>query len=195
MNRLKPGLVGLSAPSVIAFALFASLASAASWIVAPGTHGLFGAALAIITTAIAAVDLRRFVIPDQLVLVGLLLALFYAATFGEEPAAGVALAFLRGALLACLFLLLRAIYARVRGREGIGLGDVKLAGMAGAWLDADLIPFAIAVAAFAALAAVGVRHWILGRPMRTTSRVPFGFFFAPAIWLAWFAGVMLFASP
>ena len=67
--------------------------------------------------------------------------------------------------------------------------------MAGAWLHADLIPFAIAVAALAALAAVGVRHSILGRPMRTTSRVPFGFFFAPAIWLAWFAGVMLFASP
>jgi leader peptidase (prepilin peptidase)/N-methyltransferase len=194
MTRLKSGPGRVITPSVVAFTLFASLAAAASWIAAPGTQGLFGAALAIITTAIAAVDLRRFVIPDLLVLLGLLLALIYAATFGEEPATAVVLAFLRGALIACLFLLLRAGYARMRGREGIGLGDIKLAGMAGVWLDVDLIPFAIAVAAFAALAVVGVRHWILGQPMRTTSRVPFGFFFAPAIWLAWFAGVVLFAA-
>ena len=47
----------------------------------------------------------------------------------------VGIALLRGAVLALLFLGLRALYRRLRGRDGIGLGDVKLAGVAGAWLD------------------------------------------------------------
>jgi leader peptidase (prepilin peptidase) / N-methyltransferase len=92
-------------------------------------------------------------------------------------------------------LLLRTIYARVRGREGIGLGDVKLAAVAGAWLELDLIPFAIAIAALAALAVMALRQRLLGRPLRAAGRVPFGAFFAPAIWFAWLVDAVLSYPP
>ena len=56
-------------------------------------------------------------------------------------AEAVGFALLRGAVLALLFLGAARRYRRLRGRDGIGLGDVKLAGVAGAWLgwldDAD----------------------------------------------------------
>ncbi len=51
------------------------------------------------------------------------------------------------------------LYRRLRGREGIGLGDVKLAGVAGAWLDWQSIPIAVEIAALAALAVCLVR-WL-----------------------------------
>jgi leader peptidase (prepilin peptidase) / N-methyltransferase len=173
----------------------AALGAIASLWAAPGTRGMLGAALAAIATAIAAVDLRRYVIPDEFVLAGILLALVQAAALDDEPLAAIALAAARGVLLAGLFLLLRAIYARVRGREGIGLGDVKLAAMAGAWLELDTIPFAIAIAALAALMVIAVRQWLLGRRLRAKSRVPFGAFFAPAIWLAWLGETLMFYPP
>ena len=47
----------------------------------------------------------------------------------------VAFTILRGAALALVFLLIRDGYERIRGREGIGLGDIKLGGVAGAWLE------------------------------------------------------------
>ena len=152
----------------------------------PGLRGLLGAGLALVAAAIAVVDARRFIIPDQLSAAGLVLAL--ANAWALAPDAGVeavGLAVLRGAVLALLFFALRAIYRRLRGRDGIGLGDVKLAGVAGAWLDWLSMALAIEVAALAALAFFGLWHLAGGRTVRATSRVPFGVFLAPAIWLAW----------
>src|SRR6266568_4852405 len=86
--------------------------------------------------AIAIVDARWFIIPDQLSAAGFALGLINAAVIAPQEmwqAAGIA--FARGAVLALLFYGLRALYRRLRGRQGIGLGDVKLAAVAGAWLD------------------------------------------------------------
>jgi leader peptidase (prepilin peptidase)/N-methyltransferase len=98
---------------------------------------------------------------------------------------GVAIAILRGTLLALIFFAIRSGYARLRGRQGLGLGDVKLAFVAGAWLDWTMIPIAIQLAAFAALSAYVVWQLAFGRSISATSRMPFGLFFAPAIWICW----------
>ena len=182
-------------PAIAVFAAAAVLAAVISVWVAPGTRGVLGAALALVAIAIAAVDLRRYVIPDEFVAAGVLLAFVQAAALEDEPLAAVAVAALRGVLLAGLFFVLRAIYARVRGREGIGLGDVKLAAMAGTWLEPEAIPFAIAIAALAALVVIAARQRLLRRPLRATSRVPFGAFFAPAIWLGWLVQTALLYPP
>jgi leader peptidase (prepilin peptidase)/N-methyltransferase len=134
-------------------AILAACGVAASIWVAPGLPGYLGAALALTTLAIAIIDARLFVIPDELTAAGFILALVKAAVTEPQAIEAVAFAVLRGALLALLFFALRSGYRRLRGREGIGLGDVKLAGVAGAWLSWLTIPIAVEVAALAALAA------------------------------------------
>ena len=103
----------------------------------------------------------------------------------EAMLQAVAMAVLRGTVLALIFFALRYGYARLRGRQGLGLGDVKLAFVAGAWLDWSMIPLAIQLAAFAALSAYLVRQLVSGRSISATNRMPFGLFFAPAIWICW----------
>jgi leader peptidase (prepilin peptidase)/N-methyltransferase len=100
---------------------------------------------------------------------------------------------LRGIVVASAFLGLREIYRRLRGRQGIGLGDVKLAAVAGAWLDWMMIPIAIEIAALTALAAYAIGQFILRRPFSATARLPFGLFFGPAIWFGWVIQAWLLA--
>ena len=154
--------------------------------------GFLGAGLALAMLAIAVIDWRSFIIPDWLNAVGGSLALMHAAA--QEPEAmlqAVAVAALRGIMLALVFLALRYGYARYRGRQGLGLGDVKLAFVAGAWLDVFMVPVAIQLAVFAALSAYLVRHLVMRQSLSATTRMPFGLFFAPAIWVSWLLEVRL----
>ena len=166
--------------------------AAASMIVVPGGRGLAGAGLACLMIAIAAVDARRFIIPDELTAAALALGLADAAIRHPDGIGeALALAALRGGIVAAAFFGLWALYRRLRGREGIGLGDVKLAGVAGVWLDWPTIPIAVEIAALAALAVCLVRWLALGRAINATTRLPFGTFLAPAIWIAWLGETML----
>ncbi len=163
-----------------------AVAAAASIALVGGVAGWLGAGLALIMFAIAAVDARAFIIPDPLNAAGLVLGLLQAAVLAEEGvSSALAQATLRSAVLALTFFLLRVFYFWLRGRQGIGLGDVKLAAVAGAWLDWTAIPVAIELAAVSALLAFAARHFVLRRPLRATSRLPFGLFLAPSIWVGW----------
>ena len=77
-----------------------------------------------------------------------------------------------------------ALARGLRGVEGLGLGDVKLAAVAGVWLDWADLPAAVELAAVAALATVLYRRW-RGEDLGMQARLPFGAFLAPAIWLCW----------
>jgi leader peptidase (prepilin peptidase) / N-methyltransferase len=157
--------------------------------------GFLGACLAVLMVTIAVIDWRSFIIPDALNAAGFCLGLVHSLV--QQPDGmllAVALAVVRGAALALLFLTIRHGYARTRGRQGLGLGDVKLAGVAGAWLDWSTMPIAIEIAAFAALAIYASWQLVLGRPISATSRLPFGFFFAPAIWICWLIEATLLAQ-
>jgi leader peptidase (prepilin peptidase) / N-methyltransferase len=166
-----------------------------SMVVAPDLHGVMGALLALVALAIAVVDGRHFIIPNELSAAGLVLGLVNAAVQNPDLAfTAIATALLRGAVLALVFLGVRVGYRWLRQRDGIGLGDVKLAAVAGAWLDWITMPIAIELAAVAALAAYCSRQYFLGRSLRPTSRLPFGLFFAPAIWLGWLVETTMLAA-
>ena len=168
---------------------------AASLFIAPDLHGVLGAALALVMLAIAAIDAQHFIIPDELNAAALLLAVVNAVAQDPQMAlTAVASALLRGGVLALCFLALRIGYRRLRRREGIGLGDVKLAAVAGAWLDWLILPTAIEIAAISALAVYAVHRYVLGRPFDPQSRMPFGLFLAPAIWLGWLLQTAVGAS-
>lgn len=162
--------------------------AATLWAV-PGTRGVLGAALAAVMIAVAAVDARHFLIPDKLVLAASGLGFVAVGFDSAEPTYALRIieAALRGLSLALLFLALRAVYYWWRRREGIGLGDVKLAFAAGVWLDWGGMVLAVQISALAALGVIGWRA-ICGHPVSAVTPIPFGLFFAPAIWLAWLIG-------
>jgi leader peptidase (prepilin peptidase) / N-methyltransferase len=181
----------------IAYAVPAAIACSfviASLVAAPGLSGLFGAALGLLMLAVAVADDRAFIIPDKLTIAAFLLALTNAANEGlESMPENIAVAALRGLVLALAFFALREIYLRLRHRHGIGLGDVKLAAVAGAWLDWTLIPVAIEIAALTALILYVASQLVLRRSLSATERLPFGLFFAPAIWFCWLLNAIFFA--
>src|SRR3981081_65283 len=125
---------------------------AASVLLLPDARGVAGGGLALLMIAIAVVDARRFIIPDELTIAALALGFVHAALQDTDAIMpSLATAALRGAVLALAFWGLRSAYGRRRGREGIGLGDVKLAGVAGVWLDWATMPVAVEIAGAGAL--------------------------------------------
>ncbi len=187
----------MRAAHIVAFATAAtSISIIATVALVPDSRGLWGAGLAVLMVAIATVDARLFIIPDELTAAAVALGLAYAAVQDSDIwLEAVAWSLLRGAVPALLFFGVRAGYRRWRGREGIGLGDVKLAAVAGVWLDWPTIPVAIEIAAVAAIGTYLTMHFCFRRPVRRTTRLPFGFFLAPAIWLAWIAETTLLLYP
>jgi leader peptidase (prepilin peptidase)/N-methyltransferase len=176
----------------IAFAIVSSAAAVASIVAVPDVRGGLGAGLALTMGAIALHDARRFIIPNVLNAIALALALAHAVAL--DPGAAVvqiALALARGAVAGGTFLAIKLGYRWLRGREGIGMGDVKLAGVAGVWLDWFAILVAVEIAVVAALGAHIVRHMVMKRPLRAASVLPFGLYLAPAIWVAWFVETVL----
>lgn len=173
-----------------AFALLAAVLG--SLVAAPGPDGLCGAALAALMLAITVSDAERYIIPNELVAAAVALALLRAATIGPDAGwLAVAWTVVRAAAIAVPLLALMEFYRRWRGRDGLGLGDVKLAGVAGAWLGWTTIFTALELAALTALAAYLVTALLRRRTLRGTAFLPFGAFLAPSIWLGWLAEAVL----
>jgi leader peptidase (prepilin peptidase)/N-methyltransferase len=176
--------------------LLGALAVGLSFAASPDWRGVFGAALALLMLAIALSDFRHFIVPDALSASAFVLGLIFAALFDDAPLAETILTcLLRAAAAALPLLALMLFYEWWRGRPGLGLGDVKLAAVAGAWLDWFTIVGVIEVAALAALGAYVVWRYVLHRPIAATTPLPFGLFLAPAIWAGWLAEAALAHYP
>ncbi|MCP1539448.1 prepilin peptidase [Methylorubrum extorquens] len=139
-----------------------------------------------LTLAAATIDLRRRIIPDRVNLALLVLGAGASALRGPAlPQIGASLAASAGAFL--LAWSLRAAYARLGGRTGLGLGDVKFIGAAAAWTGLAGLPLMILVASLSALAAFGLAV-LAGRRLDGASRLPFAPFLALGLHVALLSG-------
>ena len=158
----------------------------ASLVTAPGAEGLYGAFLAALMLAIAAHDARHYLIPNELTGAAFALALLRAAAFVPDIGLeALPWPLVRAVVVAVPLLLLMVLYRRWRGRDGLGLGDIKLAAVCGAWLDLATVLAVIELAALLAIAAYAANAALRKRPLRATAFLPFGLFLAPAIWIGW----------
>lgn len=132
------------------------------------------AALGALAVAIVLIDLRHFRIPD--LLSGPVLALGLVQAVGHPPLWPVLLAM---ALLWVGLRLLQRGFLALRGRAGLGGGDVKLIVAAAAWIaPQDLPAYLMAAAGSALVLALLIRA-------RRQSPLAFGAHLAP--WLVVFA--------
>lgn len=137
-------------------------------------------------------DLAAFRLPDALT--GTLGALGLGLAV-EDPARGVGDGVLAAAVAAGLFWALRLIHARLRRREGLGLGDVKLIGGIAAGLGLGALPVVTLIAGCAAIAGAGLRLHDDGASAgagataraRADLPIPFGAYLAAAAAVVWLA--------
>lgn len=135
---------------------------------------------AALSAAVAIIDIRTYRIPDILNLLILITGFGAHYVLGLDlatPLIGAAVGY--GALYT-----IAIVYRRVRGRDGIGMGDAKLFGASGAWIGWSGLPFQLLIAACLGLAMVSAQR-IAGRKIRATDRLPFGPFLVAGALVVW----------
>ncbi len=168
-----------------------------------GLDGTLAALWWIACVVVIRCDLDAFIIPDEATVVIALAGFVDAALRARSEAlqeggkagplilAGLGDALLQGLGGFALFWIVAALYARARGQDGLGFGDVKLAGASGVWLGPADQATALELAALAAIALVLLTR--RGADLRK-SVIPFGAFLAPACWLVFTFGPPLKAA-
>jgi leader peptidase (prepilin peptidase)/N-methyltransferase len=127
--------------------------------------------------ALAWFDLRQWRLPNVLTVSLALAGLLWAAAGSRD----LFIEHLIGATLGCAaFAAIASLYRAWRGREGLGGGDIKMLGAAGAWLGWQALPWVVLISSFGALAFAIARGQIAAR-----DRLPFGPFLAAAMWAGW----------
>jgi leader peptidase (prepilin peptidase)/N-methyltransferase len=140
--------------------------------------------LALLLVPLAFIDLEHHLLPDALTLPGIAAGLALSAAGGLT---GIADAAIGAAVGGALPYLVIVVYRAIRGVEGMGLGDVKLLAMVGAFLGWRGALLTIGIGSCVG-AVVGIALIASGRGKRDTE-LPFGVFLAIA------AAVVLFSGP
>jgi leader peptidase (prepilin peptidase) / N-methyltransferase len=137
-------------------------------------------------TAVLFIDAEHRIIPDEISLGGAALGLLLAHwTVGLVPALIGALAGAGGLFLVSV------IYRGLRHRDGMGMGDVKLAAMLGAFLGLPGVVLTVLLASLLGSLLGGVL--VLSRRGSGATALPFGSFLAPAAALALLWGPRIWA--
>lgn len=131
-------------------------------------------------------DIDHFLIPDWASLgiasLALVNAVMSVATTGgstEDGLWSIAAASIGGLCAAAILWAIGRIFLITARREGLGFGDVKLAGASAMWLGVQEQAIALQFAALAAMALI-----LLNRSAEARrAAIPFGAFLAPAAWL------------
>jgi leader peptidase (prepilin peptidase)/N-methyltransferase len=125
------------------------------------------------------IDFEHLLLPDIITLpllwLGLLLNSFHVFVNAEAAIIGAAAGYLSLYIIAWTFKL-------IRGIEGMGQGDFKLAAVFGAWLGWTMLPFVIFIAAV--LGAIFGIIFLAGKKYSLRHPLPFGPYLAIAGWTA-----------
>jgi leader peptidase (prepilin peptidase)/N-methyltransferase len=137
--------------------------------------------------ALGVIDWRENLLPDELTLMliptGLGAAYLSDATSAIDHVIGALAGFAALTMVAWA-------YRRLRGREGLGGGDVKLLAGLGAWVGWIGLPTIILLSTGLALSALVLKA-LLGERLSATDRLPFGTYLVAAGWLVWLYGPLV----
>ncbi|UWR29091.1 A24 family peptidase [Sulfitobacter sp. W002] len=134
------------------------------------------AILAVFLGLLVRIDLREKRLPDRytlpLIVLGLSLNAYARGTLPVGEIWGAIVGYVT-------FWGLGSLFFRLRGQEGLGLGDAKLLAAAGAWLGISAMPMVVLLAALGALGFAAITQ--RGR----TDQLAFGPWLAAAFFALW----------
>ncbi|HSX59782.1 MAG TPA: A24 family peptidase [Tahibacter sp.] len=178
------------APISIQYPLVEALSAAATLVVVakfgPTWAGAAGLALSYLLIALAGIDFRTQLLPDNLTLpllwLGLLLSLQPVFVAPADAIVGAAIGYLSLWSIYWLFKLLT-------GKEGMGYGDFKLLGALGAWMGPkSLLPIVLLSSVVGAILGSII---LATRGKDSSTPIPFGPFIAVAGWIQFIWGEQL----
>lgn len=136
---------------------------------------LFGVSLVLLTLSV--IDVKTFLLPDQLTLPLLWAGLLYQTLYNPSGLA----ASVWGSVLGYLTLwLIYWVFKLITGREGMGYGDFKLLAALGAWLGASMLPALMLISALSGLI-IALLYKIVNKSYGGS--IPFGPALALSGWL------------
>lgn len=155
----------------------------------PGLHYLLLLAFACSLVAISFIDLQHQVIPDVISIPGIILgfigSLFILPVGWVDSLIGI----LAGG---GSFYLIALFFEKIKGREGMGGGDIKLIAMIGAWMGWRGLPFIILISSLTGLVLGGGSLLLSHRGFQ--ARIPFGPFLALGALIFLFFGSEIVSS-
>ncbi|WP_298361387.1 A24 family peptidase [uncultured Litoreibacter sp.] len=137
---------------------------------------------------LAVADAVWYRLPD-LMTAGLLVAGFTIAW--ADPQRTIINAVIGSAVGCGGFWALRGAYRQIRGREGLGLGDVKLMAGIGAGIGPMALPALLLLASLAGLVLAATRASHTKIPLKGTNKLPFGAFLSLSAMVIWFVMTVL----
>lgn len=149
---------------------------------APGVHLASRLMFTALMVALAVTDFETFRLPNPLTFGGLAAGLVFALF--TTP--GIRDALIGAALGGGILLLIRWAWLRATGKDAMGLGDVKMLAMIGAFLGWQQV-FVVLLLSTLAGALVGIGLTVAGRGSMS-SQLPFGVFLAIAALVASLVG-------
>jgi leader peptidase (prepilin peptidase)/N-methyltransferase len=149
---------------------------------------LAGAVFCCLLVVLAAIDLEHFLLPDRITLPGIALGLALQPWLPGATLLEAILGVLCGA--GALILLINTWFW-LRDEESMGLGDVNMLAMIGAFLGWKGVAATLLFASLGG-ALTGIALMVASR-MTLKSKLPFGFFLALGALASLFAGEALFA--
>lgn len=140
---------------------------------------------------LAVIDARTYVLPDCLTLPLIAGGVFHTVLIntsdftGPEDRLPAMLDSILAAALGYAFMASTAlVFKRLRGKEGLGLGDAKLLAGAGAWFGISALPTVVLLAALSALVITLLMDILTGaRRFRGAIPLPFGPYLAAGTWI------------
>ncbi|MBF0162791.1 MAG: prepilin peptidase [Magnetococcales bacterium] len=128
------------------------------------------------------IDFYHYILPDIITLPGIVLGLLVAALPISEPPLATLEAALWGAGLGGGGLWLFAyLFEKITGKVGMGMGDIKLLAMIGAWLGWQSLPLTLFLAGLLG-SVVGI-IWMVVAHRDRSQQIPFGPYLVLGAWV------------
>lgn len=131
--------------------------------------GLLLGALAVGLATLSAVDLEIGIIPDRILVILAPLGVIYRYGVGAHALDDILISVIGGAFAGGLAFTIHYGFKRLRGRDGLGLGDIKFFAVAGLWLGPFGLPALMIVSGVS-----GVAFALLWRRLGGGREFPFG---------------------